>query len=239
MKNKVLNKIIIFIITTFIISIAVLIFINFDAYYQIMMYKLNTDKVQLDQKNTYYSGIYIDNNTIQYDINTEFLDKDINTVMQDLNRHTPMPNDNRVIIPKINKNVPLIFIKDKIGNKSWNDTEEIMLDALKNGVVHYPGTALPGDIGNFVITGHSSYYPWDDGRYKSVFALLEEVNIGDEVIYIYNQKRYIYKITDKKIVLPENVHILSNNKKRETTIITCVPIGTNLKRLVLHGELIK
>lgn len=238
MKNIVIKKIIIFIIVVIIVSIFTMVFINFDAYYEIFKYKLNN--YNNNQKEIIDTGSINSENDIQYyNINTSFLDKEINTIIQDLNRHIPIPDDNRVIIPKINKNVPLIFIKEKIGNKSWDEIEKIILDALKNGVVHYPGTALPGEFGNFVITGHSSYYPWDDGRYKSVFALLEEVNIGDEIIYIYNQKRYKYKITEKKVVLPENVNIASNNNKKETTIITCVPIGTNLKRLVLKGELVK
>lgn len=220
-------------ITMFIgISVLVLISINFGAYYEIIKYKIN---------NYYHPEMYepISNTGFVGDrIDLSFLSNDMKVVLDDLSRHIPTPDDSRIIIPKINKNVPLVFVQTQVSGKEWQEVEGVLMDALKRGVVHYPDSAMPGEVGNFVVTGHSSYYPWDNGRYKSVFALLEEVEVGDEIIYYHKQKKFVYKIKSKEVVLPDQVNVLNGSNTKETTIITCVPVGTNLKRLVLKGELV-
>lgn len=40
---------------------------------------------------------------------------------------------------------------------------------LQNGVLHYPKTANPGEYGNMVVAGHSSYFTWSPGRFKTIF----------------------------------------------------------------------
>ena len=72
------------------------------------------------------------------------------------------PVDYRVVIPRIGKNVPIVNIPvDKLLQKDFAGLEKQIQDALQNGVLHFPGTAQPGEGGNVVITGHSSYFPWD------------------------------------------------------------------------------
>ncbi len=150
------------------------------------------------------------------------------------------PPDNRIIIPKLGKNVPIVEIPDsEIQSEDWTDLNEDVLEALKDGVVRYPGTAIPGQIGNTFITGHSSYYFWDEGDYKEVFALLPQLEIGDEVTLYYNQQKFTYRISEKREVSPSDVDVLDQpNDKKQLTLMTCTPVGTNLRRLILVGELI-
>lgn len=144
------------------------------------------------------------------------------------------PPDERVIIPRINKNVPVVGVSsENLIKRDWNALEKEIQGALQDGVVHYPGTAQPGQNGNVVITGHSSYFAWDPGLFKDVFALLHEVNVGDTVIVYYNQKKYLYKVFDKKVIMPDQVDVLTQNGDNRLTLITCTPVGTNLKRLVI------
>lgn len=144
------------------------------------------------------------------------------------------PADNRIIIPRINQNVPIVRVSSKsLIQRDWNALENEMQEALKGGVVHYPGTSLPGQSGNFAITGHSSYFPWDPGRFKDVFALLHEVVEGDKIVVYWNQKKYTYLVNDIKIVLPEDIAILKQTPQEQLTLITCSPVGTNLKRLIV------
>jgi sortase A len=103
-------------------------------------------------------------------------------------------------------------------------------------VVHYPGTAEPGQNGNVVITGHSSYFVWDPGGFKDVFALLHEVNIGDKIIVYHQQIPYSYQVYDKKVVMPDQVDVLTQAGENRLTLITCTPVGTNLKRLVVFAK---
>jgi len=150
-----------------------------------------------------------------------------------------VPPDTRLVVPRINQNVPIIGVKNEnLIARQWDALERDIQDALQSGVIHYPGTALPGDGGNVVLTGHSSYYAWDPGRFKDVFALLHDVKIGDKLVLYFNQKKYIYEVAERKIVLPQQVDVLASTDKEQLTLLTCTPIGTNLKRLVLTANLV-
>lgn len=144
------------------------------------------------------------------------------------------PPDTRIIIPRINKNVPVVTISSEaLVNRDWGKLEQQIQEALRDGVVHYPSTAFPDEDGNMVITGHSSYFAWDPGRFKDVFALLHDVQIGDKLYVYHDQNRYDYEIFDTKVVLPTQVDILTQAGEDRLTLITCTPVGTNLKRLVV------
>jgi sortase (surface protein transpeptidase) len=40
------------------------------------------------------------------------------------------------------------------------------------------------------------------GNFNDVFALLDTVEFGDQIIVYYNQKKYVYTVREKKIVRP-------------------------------------
>lgn len=154
------------------------------------------------------------------------------------------PPTNRLVIPKIGKNIPIVQVDIDSNNLEQEligiEVEGAIQDALRNGVVHYPGTAAPGQHGNFFVTGHSSYYPWDSGEYKEVFALLSKLEVGDIYVAYYDQKKYTYKVTVKKEVSPTQVDVLTQPKdKRVSTLMTCTPLGTALRRLIIQAELIE
>lgn len=137
--------------------------------------------------------------------------------------------NNYLIIPKISVKAPII----------WNvaPDEKLMLNKLQEGVIHYNGTALPDElVGNVFISGHSSYYWWDKGDYKTIFANLDKLESGDELALAYIDKVYIYKVIDKIIVKPEQTEVLNKTDKPIISLMTCVPVGTNLKRLIIKAE---
>jgi sortase A len=135
-----------------------------------------------------------------------------------------------VIIPKINVEVPVVYglptAEDKVVEK-----------ALEDGVVHYAGTAAPGQDGNSVIVGHSSNNLLNRGKYKFAFVLLNRLEAGDTFYLQRDGKRYTYQVYQKKIVKPTDVSVLGNtDKKAVATLITCDPPGTSTNRLVVVGE---
>lgn len=148
------------------------------------------------------------------------------------------PYENRIIIPKIGKNIPLVDVHIS-QDVDFDHMENIFMQELENGIVRYPGTAMPGEQGNSFIFGHSSNYPWMKGNYNDVFALLDELVAGDEIIVYYGQKKFVYKVTDKKVVRPGDVKALSERdpNKKELTLMTCWPIGTTYNRLLVFTEL--
>lgn len=148
------------------------------------------------------------------------------------------PPENRMIIPEIGLNVPLVTPSyQSLLSEDWTNLEEDIQNALQMGVVHYPGTARPGQAGNFFVTGHSSYYPWAQGKYKTIFARLHELNVGDEYWVYYGGDKYRYIVRSKKEVKPTNVNVLDQPvNKRTATLMTCTPIGTTLRRLIITAE---
>ena len=147
------------------------------------------------------------------------------------------PPDDRIIIPKIGQNIPVVKVStENLLKRDWGALESDIQEALRDGVVHYPGTAEPGVSGNVVITGHSSYFPWDPGRFKDVFSLLHKVAINDIIVVYHNQKAYTYKVYEKKEVNPNQVDVLVSQGESRLTLITCTPVGTNLRRLIVLAK---
>lgn len=147
------------------------------------------------------------------------------------------PYENRIIVPKIGKNIPLVDVENR-NQFDFDHMENIFMKELEKGVVRYPGTARPGENGNAFVFGHSSNYPWMAGEYNQVFALLDQLEFGDEVIVYYGQKKYVYVIREKKVVRPGDVKVLNrSDEKKELSLMTCWPVGTTLKRMIVFAEL--
>ena len=145
-------------------------------------------------------------------------------------RTQPIPQDARLIIPKINVDAPILMVE------STNNKD--ILESLANGIAHYVNTALPGRVGNMFITGHSSYYWWRGGDYNHVFALLEQVKINDLLYVYYEGGEYVYRVNGSKVVSPKETSVLKQTPTPTMSIMTCVPVGTNLRRLIVTADLI-
>jgi len=142
----------------------------------------------------------------------------------------PITKENRIIIPKINVDAPIVF--------PATADNKVILESLKGGVAQYPGTALPGHAGNVFITGHSSYYWWDGGKYNRVFTLLDKLTANDLIYIHYEGSEYVYKVKDSIVVLPTQTEVLNPTATATLSLMTCTPVGTNLKRLIVRSELI-
>ncbi|MBT5823736.1 sortase [Candidatus Peregrinibacteria bacterium] len=154
----------------------------------------------------------------------------------------PTPFENRLEIPSINVNSRIVepeFGLDSLIGQDWNALEDQIRSSLLNGLVHYPGTALPGDKGNVFITGHSSNVFWEKSDYNTVFALLPKIEEGDDIFVSYDQNDFHYRVISKKEVTPKEVGILEQGDGKIMTLMTCTPVGTVLRRLVVTAELIE
>lgn len=141
---------------------------------------------------------------------------------------TPSTESGYVLkIDKINLSAPIIINVDGNNKETYNQ-------ALEGGVAHLLGSALPGKEGNPFIFGHSSYYAWKPGGYKEIFKNLNDVEVGDTVVISSNLYNYLYEVSDKKIVSPNEVSVADQNyKEKKITLMTCWPIGQDTERLVI------
>lgn len=135
---------------------------------------------------------------------------------------------NKLYIPKINVIAPII----------WDIPQDQILGQLKNGVVQYQGTALPGQVGNVFITGHSSNYWWIKGNYNHIFALLDKLVVGDEIYLTYQGVIYKYHVSSAIVVAPSDISVMESQGKNTLSLMTCVPVGTTLNRLIVRADLV-
>jgi len=139
----------------------------------------------------------------------------------------------RIIIPKINVDAPNVYGLDSL-------SEGVVQNALKDGVVHYPipgASSVPGQAGNSVFLGHSSNDVFDDGDYKFVFVQLEKIKKGDTFYINYQGTRYTYSVTGTEVVLPSEVNkLVTDDNKPTATLVSCVPVGTADKRLLVRAD---
>jgi len=114
------------------------------------------------------------------------------------------------------------------------------MSAMEKGVAHFaiPGASShPGEIGNTVLSGHSSNDLFDGGDYKFIFAQLEKMTVGDTIYANYQGKRYTYVVTKTEVVKPTEVSkLVYPTDKPVMTLITCTPLGTALNRLLITAE---
>lgn len=132
-----------------------------------------------------------------------------------------------IVIPKIAANTKVV------ANVDWQKSEEYQR-ALTQGVAHASGTAFPGEGGNVFLFAHSGVDFYEATRYNAVFYLVDKLEKGDEIDIFYQKQKFSYKISEKKIVSPEEIGYLQGNIKDKTlTLMTCWPPGTTLKRMIV------
>ncbi len=204
---------------------------NFSAYSKVFTFwykqnitydKVDVDTVELGQIAT------AEGNTLS------FSDGDFPQVNMEV---YPPAHDNRLIIPKLNINVP--FQESENARKyfleeDWAGLEKQIQEDLQVGLVHYPFTADPGEVGNFFLTGHSSYYPGTPGRYKDIFATLGQLVIGDKAVVFFNGQKFVYTVSDVQTVQPSETWVLDQPVGDFIArLMTCTPVGTARDRLIV------
>lgn len=199
------------------------------AWYRRVSYTLKTDSVQAPQQLAYLPKLQ--EAPIQLlqlkDKPADYFDTNVQIPgysLADL-------GDNQLLIPKIQVKVPIVW-----GSEA---DEASILTSLQRGVAHYGFTAYPDQgQGNVFLSGHSSYFFWDKGQYKTIFANLDRLVAGDQVAVTYHETVYIYQVREKKVVKPTDFDVTNATATPTLSLMTCVPVGTNLNRLVVQADLI-
>ncbi|MDR3298190.1 MAG: sortase [Candidatus Nomurabacteria bacterium] len=144
--------------------------------------------------------------------------------------------ESKLLIPKLNVDVPITF-------GSAND-QKSMNQAMNNGVAQFAisgASAVPGEKGNFVISGHSAGNIYQNSNYKFIFSGLTRLGAGDLIYVNYKSTRYAYSVLGAKTVEPTDVQSVINIAKQYPdkpliTLITCTPLGTSRYRLLVYAE---
>lgn len=144
--------------------------------------------------------------------------------LQDLVRQiTPLPVPTRgpeqairIRIPAIGVDAPVVEGDD------W--------EALKQGAGHHIGSANPGERGNCIISAHNDIF-------GEIFRDLPDLDLGDEVFVHTMTQVYRYRVTQKRVIPPEDVSVMAPTTSPVLTLISCYPYGIDTHRIVVIAEL--
>ncbi len=113
-------------------------------------------------------------------------------------------------------------------------------NSFENNLAHLPGSALPGEKGNIFITGHSSLTQfYQPENYKAIMANLPKVKKGDSILIEAGGQLFTYEVKGLNIVDPKDIGVINPPEPngRYLSLMTCVPPGLYLKRLIVLAEL--
>ena len=115
-------------------------------------------------------------------------------------------------IPKIGVSKPLL--------------EGVTLTTLDGGPGHWPGTAMPGHLGNVVVGGHRT-------SHDRPFRNIDQLVAGDEVVFTTPEGRFVYHVTSTQIVTPDAIWIIDQKNEKTATLFACHPVGSTKERFIV------
>lgn len=101
--------------------------------------------------------------------------------------------------------------------------------ALRRGVGHVPGTPLPGERGNSVLSAHRDTF----------FRPLRNIRAGDAITLQVRGSQFTYEVESTAVVPPTAVEVLQPHGRDELTLITCYPfnyLGHAPYRFIVHAH---
>jgi sortase A len=138
----------------------------------------------------------------------------------------------------LGQGLAILHIPSLEGYDPWVVVEGTSVADLKHGPGHIPGTALPGDIGNVVVSGHRT-------TYGAPFQRLDELTAGSVAVLETRDGWFTYTVRDKTIVAPTAVDVtyavpgdpVAKPVDRLLTLTTCHPKYSAKQRLIVQAEL--
>jgi len=109
--------------------------------------------------------------------------------------------------------------------------EGVTLTVIDKGPGHWPGSAVPGQLGNAVFAGHRV-------THSHPFRNVDKLVAGDEIIFVMPDGTYTYKMTKQEIVKPVDVWIVNPTPTATLTLFACHPPGSAAKRIVIRGDFV-
>jgi sortase A len=130
--------------------------------------------------------------------------------------------------------------------------EGIRINTLDYGPGHWPGTAMPGELGNVVVAGHRTSHNAD-------FRRLDELLPGDQVIFDLDATegfdradgvpvstptpdqytgKHIYLVHSVEIVTPDAMWVVTQDYRHSATLFACHPPGSVAERIVVFLDLV-
>ena len=121
--------------------------------------------------------------------------------------------------------IPKIGLRHRVMNG-------ITMRNIDLGPSHWPGTAMPGEVGNTVFAGHRT-------TKTKPFRNIDQLVPGDEVLFDIGGRRSVYTVTGSKVVLPTALEIVDPTPTATGTLFACHPPGSAKYRYVVLLALVE
>lgn len=115
--------------------------------------------------------------------------------------------------------------------EGWNVVEGVRTADLRNGAGHMPKTALPGQPGNSVISGHRT-------TWGQPFHELDALELGDRIEVDTALGTHVYAVREIQVVKPTDTWVADPREGAWLTLTTCHPMFSARQRLVVGAELV-
>ncbi|MDP2623631.1 MAG: class E sortase [Actinomycetota bacterium] len=113
----------------------------------------------------------------------------------------------------------------------WVVVEGVNPDDLRKGPGHMPGTAMPGQYGNAVLSGHRT-------TYGAPFGHLDRLQPGDRFTVETLIGVHTYQVVSIEVVNPTDTWVVQPMEGSWLTLITCTPKYTSRQRLIVFSKLV-
>ncbi|TFC94803.1 MULTISPECIES: class E sortase [Cryobacterium] len=113
-----------------------------------------------------------------------------------------------------------------------------VLNSSRSGIGHYPGTQMPGEVGNFAVAAHRS-------ANGGGMHLINELQLGDAIYVQTADGYYTYRFRDLEYVAPTTVDVIApvphnadvTPVDRFITLTSCNPLLSTAERIIAYGVL--
>lgn len=139
---------------------------------------------------------------------------------------------------------PVRIIIDSVGIDSVILNPEsrsisVLDEALRGGVVHYPGSGTLTDTSNMFLFGHSSYLPVVYNPAYQLFNNLEKVQVGGDIVIMSESHKYIYRVSKVSLVDAKEALVEFSDKKKMLTLSTCNSFGETSERYIVEADFVR
>ncbi len=167
----------------------------------------------------------------------EFEDQtDVPVLVGTIEPARPFPLEETDVIPWLYEGAPLHgapLSRITIPKIEVDDivVEGVGVPDLRRGPGHMPGTAIPGQIGNAVISGHRT-------TWGAPFNRLDELQPGDQILVETLIGTHTYEVVGLKTVWPSEIWVATQWDGSWLTLTTCTPEFSSRHRLIVFAQLV-
>ena len=139
----------------------------------------------------------------------------------------------QISIPAISlSNIPVKANVDGFNTQAYETV-------LTSSLAQMKGTALPGEVGNVYIYGHSAPQWFADlypSSFLGIFTNILKLQNGQLIYIKYKGIVYKYSIVQESVISPTDISVLESPPgKKYLTLMTCIPPGIGTQRYIIKA----